>query len=62
MPCEVVIKLKNHEKSCTYKYLEYDLVTSDDNDHVINRCLAASFKNFGDEVEKETINIKLIRS
>ncbi len=62
MPCEIVIKLKNHEKSSTYKYLEYDLVTSDDDDLVIDRCKQLALKNFGDEVEKESITIKLIRS
>ncbi len=62
MPSEVIIKLKNSDKSTTYKYLEYDTVTSDDNDEVIERLHKQSVINFGtDEIDKESITIKLIR-
>lgn len=62
MPAEVVIRLRNSEKSSIYKYLEYDKITTDDDDPVTTRCMQQALKNFNDEVEKESITIKLIRS
>ncbi len=62
MPSEVIIKLKNADKSTTYKYLEYDIVTTAEFDEVIERLHKQSVINFGtDEIDKESITIKLIR-
>ncbi len=62
MPAEVNIRLRNTHKSSCYKSLEYDVITTDEADPVIARCRYDAIKNFDDEVEKESITIKLIRS
>ncbi len=60
MACEVIIKLKNPDKSLVKKILVYENIVADFSDNKIQNLIAEVKSEFNEFAEKTTIMIKLI--
>ena len=61
MPCEIIVKIKDHSKSLTHKTRVYNTVTAEFDDPKIDDLVAKITKEFASsEPVKISVNIKLI--
>lgn len=57
--CEIKVILKGEERSYRQKFLVYDRVTVDPDDHTILKCIAESALSFQGEPDSITVQISL---
>lgn len=60
MPCEIIIVMKDEEKTLRKKFLEYNVFTAHEMDPVIQRCQSEVRKEFASEPLNVNTTIKLI--
>ncbi len=59
MACEVIIKLKNDQKSLTKKTMVYENIGADFSDSKIDLLLGLANKEFNDHPKRTDVTIKL---
>jgi hypothetical protein len=57
--CEITVILKDEERNLRFKFLIYQPISTDENDPVIQECIAQAKKNFEGEPEEITIKISI---
>lgn len=58
MPCEILVTVKDENKSLKYKFLIYEPLSTSDDDPIIKDCVEKSVKNFG-EADELDIRVKI---